>query len=192
MSGRFDGSSWRHGCRRYSVQGRFDELCHSASTLRHFVHRLLGSHSGLLNNSPLGEQNTRSLSRKSFVPQLECALASRDPVRSNLFKAFAIASLSPRELSKLMDSCPAPDVAQMTGKWYGINKGFAAAIAGMPLDIKVLDKDCCVHGYNILVEPLPSINCIAVDGNPKSIRPHANPKRKASLSLSQAAAATIH
>ena len=45
-------------------------------------------------------------------------------------RAFRIAALSNRELYRLMETRPAPDLATISGKWNGINKGVGSAMFG--------------------------------------------------------------
>ncbi len=64
-----------------------------------------------------------------------------------------MASRSPQELGQLMDSESAPSPDELIGTWYGVNKGYGAAMAGLHQDVKVFERcGAVVSGYNILVE----------------------------------------
>ncbi len=67
-------------------------------------------------------------------------------------RALHLASLSAFDLNNLMDSQPAPDVAELHGRWHGINKGAGAAAIGLTQDIKVFDvSGPCLQGHNVAV-----------------------------------------
>ncbi len=93
----------------------------------------------------------RSASKRSFLSwNLRSFIGT--PREAKQSRAFQIASLSNRELDQLMRNRPAPDLDTLAGKWYGINKGFGSALIGLTQDIKVLENNGCVTGYNISVK----------------------------------------
>ena len=78
---------------------------------------------------------------------------SHSPESISQSRAMKIASKSSVELSQLMDSLPAPSTEELIGTWYGINKGYGAAVAGIHQDVKVFRAyGSSIKGYNILVE----------------------------------------
>lgn len=93
----------------------------------------------------------RSAAKMSFISWNLRAkvLIPRESAQS---RGFKIASLSNRELYHLMETRPAPDIGTISGKWNGINKGVGSAMMGLTQDVKVLEGDSCVTGYNILVK----------------------------------------
>ena len=116
----------------------------------------------------------RSAAKRSFLSWNLRALVS-EPLESTQSRAFRIASLSNRELYRLMQTRPAPDLATISGKWNGINKGFGSAMMGLMQDVKVLEGDQCISGYNILVKQV-AIGDLPCRGwqpelDPKSCKP---------------------
>lgn len=93
----------------------------------------------------------RSAAKLSFVSWNARSLVT-EPREATQSRALQIASLSRRELYRLMQTHPAPDLASIAGKWHGINKGFGPAVAGLMQDVKVLEGHHCVHGHNVLVK----------------------------------------
>ena len=91
---------------------------------------------------------------------------------TNCSKALELASRSQKELGKLMQSETAPTPDELIGTWYGINKGYGAAMAGLHQDVKVIEKcGAGVSGHNILVVQVPveDLQC-------KGWRPQRDPK----------------
>lgn len=112
----------------------------------------------------------RSAAKMSFVSWNLRSLVT-EPRESTQSRAFRIASLSNRELYHLMETRPAPDLATISGKWNGINKGVGSAMMGLMQDVKVLEGQDCVTGYNILVKQV-SISDLPCRG----WRPERDPK----------------
>ena len=117
----------------------------------------------------LGCSSSRSVLRSGLERSAaKCSFASWN-VRSHLVepreasqsRALRIASLSNRELYRLMQCHPAPDLSTISGTWYGINKGLMPTMAGLMQDVKVLEGQHCVHGHNIMVKQvaIDDLNC---------------------------------
>ena len=116
----------------------------------------------------------RSAAKLSFISwNLRAKVV--EPRESAQSRAFRIAALSNRELYRLMETRPAPDLATISGKWNGINKGVGSAMFGLMQDVKVLEGEGCVTGYNILVKQV-SIKALPCRGwqperDPKTCKP---------------------
>ncbi len=81
----------------------------------------------------------RSCAKASFVSwNLRSMFGT--PREANQSRAVRIASLSNRELYRLMQRYPAPDLNTISGKWHGINKGIGPALAGLMQDVKVIES----------------------------------------------------
>ncbi len=132
---------------------------------------LLSAGSGCANKTGhLQRSIDRSAAKMSFVSWNLRAMVSA-PRESAQSRGFKIASLSNRELYRLMETRPAPDLATIAGKWNGINKGVGSAMMGLMQDVKVLEGEDCVSGYNILVKQV-SISDLPCRG----WRPELDPK----------------
>ncbi len=92
--------------------------------------------------------------------------------------ALRLASRSQEELGRLMESQPAPEPSELIGTWFGVNKGYGAAIAGLHQDVKVFHAcGTGVSGHNILVEQV-AIEDLACKGwRPKRDRATGLPKQ---------------
>jgi hypothetical protein len=72
---------------------------------------------------------------------------------SDSSRALELASRKAEELKVLIDSGCSPNPKDLIGTWYGVNKGFGAAMAGLHQDIKVFQAcEQGVTGHNILVQ----------------------------------------
>ena len=99
----------------------------------------------------------RSAAKLSFLSWNLRSLVTK-PRETRQSRAFRIASLSNRELYRLMQTRPAPDLTTISGKWNGINKGVGSAMMGLMQDVKVLEGDQRVCGYNILVKQVAIVD----------------------------------
>jgi hypothetical protein len=99
-----------------------------------------------------------------------------DPAH-NRTKALRLAGRPTRELHQLMATKPSPAPCDLVGKWYGVNKGYGAAIAGIHQDVKVF-RECehGVSGYNILVEQVAVEELACKGWRPKLERKTCQPK----------------
>ncbi len=78
------------------------------------------------------------------------------------YTLLSLASRKNEELSRLMESQPAPRPSDLIGTWYGVNKGIGPALAGLHQDVKVFrSQGSTVSGYNIMVEQvsIEDLNC---------------------------------
>ena len=77
-----------------------------------------------------------------------------------------------------MESQPAPEPSELVGTWYGVNKGYGAAMAGLHQDVKVFHAcGTSVSGHNILVKQV-AIEDLACKGwQPKLDRATGLPKQ---------------
>lgn len=92
--------------------------------------------------------------------------------------ALSLASRSQEELGRLMESQPAPEPLELVGTWYGVNKGFCAAMAGLHQDVKVFYAcGTGVSGHNILVEQVAVEELACKGWRPKRDRATGLPKQ---------------
>jgi hypothetical protein len=90
--------------------------------------------------------------------------------RSSLQQAIELAELSEEQLERLMLCRPAPCMANLPGKWNGVNKGIGPAMANLTQDTKVFRFDNCgkLVGYNQLVEQVPFDQLATCGWQPKT------------------------
>ena len=99
-------------------------------------------------------------------------------------RVLKLAGRSTESLERLMEKCPAPYEDELEGTWYGVNKGYGAALAGLHQDVKVFHcSGGQIFGHNILVKQV-RVEDLACEGwEPKTEFGTQEPKKMGNFAV---------